>query len=366
MDGCEIDFADSTAGLWDSVVVDSTPDAFLNVKWGSTVKRTGNGSVRFQSFLSSTYIYLSKTISSVTELYMGFGFYWDSAAETLAAHAGNCVPMVVLASSTGAYQITLGIDVTSNVLKVFTGGTSGGTLQGTGSIAVSANTMHYVELHAVIHDSAGVIDVRLNGNSEIAVTGIDTNSAGGDIVTVLLGIVRSAAGGAFGGAGALFYDDIIINDTAGSVSNSWPGGAGIEMLTPNADGNYTAWTSTGGAVDYTEIDDVTTYGNLPDDNTTTILSAVANQRTSVGLAPTTLAGSVEAIMLCTYAKNSASGSDQMAQGVRIGSTDYDSTAFVPATSYGWRNDVLTLNPATAGRWLTSELDTMEQGFLRVT
>ena len=362
MDGCEIDFADNSAGLWDGATV-AAASATNFLKWASTIKRTGSGGVQMRAGINSNYAYLSKTIASVVEMYKGFGFYWDSYYP-LSEGAANVVSMVVLASNTGAYQVTLAIDITSNVLRVFRGG-SNGTLLGTGVTAVTADIQHYVEMNTVIHDTAGAITVRLNGNVEIAVTSVDTNTVGGDIVTIMVGVPRSSTAGN-GGRGSFYYDDIIINDTTGTVSNSWPNGAGVEMLVPSADGNYTAWTSTGGAVDYTEIDDVTTYGNLPDDDTTTILSGTLDQRTSVALSNTVQVGQVEAVMLCTYAKNSAAGADEMAQGVRISTTDYDSATFIPATSYGWQKNILTLSPATSARWTTAEIDAMEMGWRRAT
>ena len=362
MDGFEIDFANDSIGLWDSYTTNAAAGKLTYV---ATNKRTGNGGVRFLSTSSPFYMYLSKTLpGAYAELYFGFGLYFASTTSLDVASTPTGVPIFALRSSGGTTQITLAIHESTRVLMIYAGHNKG-TLLGSGSVALAANTMHYIEGRVVIHDSTGIVQIRLNGNMEINLSNVDTNVSGGDIKTINMGVTWNGSTSE-GASIDAFFDDVIINDTTGTVSNSWPDGAGITMLVPNEDGNHTAWTSTGGAVDYTEIDDVTTYGNLPDGDTTTILSGTTGQRTSVNLSNTTQPGSVEAIMLCTYAKNSVSGSDQMAQSVRIGSTDYDSTAFVPATAYGWRTDILTLNPATAARWLTSELDAMQQGFSRVT
>jgi len=364
MDGFEIDFADNTAGLWDAFAEASM--GLGDLYYTATNARTGGGCLRVQSSASSLYRYISKTLpSTYTELYIGFGFYWASSQALATSSSTSTVGLLTLLSSTATQQITLGINKSTHVIDVYRG-TNRDTLLGSSGSAVAADTMHYIELRVVISDTVGVVQVKLNGTTEINLSSQDTNNAGGgDIKTIRIGSVWNGSP-AQGGAIDAYFDDFIVNDTTGTVSNSWPTGAGIEKLVPNADGNYTAWTSTGGAVDYTEIDDVATYGNLPDDDTTTILSATTGQRTSVNLTNTTLAGSVEAVMLLSYAKNSAAGADQMAQFVRLSSTDYDETAFVPATTYGWQKDILTLNPATSARWLTSEIDGMEQGWKRVT
>lgn len=363
MDGEEIQFAADSPGLWDNVAFNSAG----KISYVSTHPRTGTGCFRVYTTTDSQYAYKSKTLpSTYTELYIQFGLYFASTQPLAARTTLTLIPLLALVSSTSVTQITLGINETSQVLQVYRGNNNTGTLLGSGSTGLAADTMHRVELRVVVDDGAGVVQARLNGNLEIDLSSQDTNNAGGgDIKSVNMGVTWN--GLASNGASIdAFFDDIIVNDTTGTVSNSWPNGAGIEKLTPNADGNYTAWTSTGGAVDYTEVDDVATYGNLPDDDTTTILSATLNQRTSVNLTPTTQAGTVQAVMLCTYAKNSAAGADEMSQGVRIASTDYDSTTFVPATSYGWHTDILTLSPATSARWTTSELDDTEIVWRRAT
>lgn len=364
MDGFEVDFADNTAGLWDafSRAAVLTAYSFYHV---STHPRTGTGCLRILCTNDAGYVFVSKTLpSAYTELYIQFGLYFAST-QALSATIGTTVPLLRLVSTTGVAQITLGINETSQVLEVRLG-RQDGTLLGSGSTGLAADTMHRVELRVVISDTVGVVQARLNGNLEIDLSAQDTNNAGGgDIKVMQLGVTTGSAA-SYGASIDAFIDDVIFNDTTGTVSNSWPGGAGVEKLTPNADGFYTAWTSTGGAVDYTEVDDVASYGTLPDDDTTTLLSATTDQRTSVNLTNTTLAGTVGGVMLCTYAKNSAAGADQMAQGVRIGATDYDSTAFIPATSYGWHTDILTLSPATSIRWTTAEIDGMQLGWKRVT
>lgn len=366
MDGFEIDFADDTAGIWTAVVKSSTP----TLSYQGSLKRTGGGALRCLSSTKAKNIYLSQTLASTyTEVYGGFGFRWASTTALDEGHAGSGVTMLALLSSGGSAQLSMTLDQSTNALRIYRGTPNDNVLLGSSSAAVTTDAWHYIEFHFLISDTVGVVQLKIDSTLVLDLSSQDTNVANTDIKTVQFGIPPAGgtpATNAGGGACDFYYDDFIINDTTGTVSNSWPNGAGIEKLVPNADGNYTAWTSTGGAVDYTEVDDVTTYGNLPDDDTTTILSSTTGQRTSVNLTNTTLAGSVEAVMLCTYSKNSAAGADQMGQFVRIGSTDYDSTAYVPATTYGWQKDILTLNPATSARWLTSAIDGMEQGWKRVT
>jgi len=358
MDGFEIDFADYDKGLWTSQSSSGAGNGDLF--YVSTQKRTGNGALYLYTG-GSFHANLSLSLgTNYTELYFAFGFRYSGSMSPFGGGATSIALLSTL-SSTSATQVTLALNATSKVLEVFRQ-SARDTLLASGSTPLTADTWYHIGLHVVISDTVGVADVKLNDVSEISTSSLDTNNSGSNINTILLGI--STEGGR--GGATFYFDDFVVNDTSGSVANGWLGAIGVEMLTPSADGNYSAWTSTGGAVDYTELDDVASYGSLPDDDTTTILSGTTDQRTSVALSDTTVSGQVEGVMLCTYAKNSGAGGDQMSQGVRLSSTDYDSTAFAPSTSYAWHLDVLTTNPATSARWTTSEIDGMEMGWKRVT
>jgi hypothetical protein len=356
MDGFEIDFADNLNGIWTTEFNSSSGNG--TVSYTSAQARTGTGSLRTQA--NATFqAYLQQSLgANYTELYFAFGFRYTG---TMTPFSGSSMGLLTTISSGGSTQVTLGINATSKVLEVYRGSTAG-TLLASGSTALLSDTWYHIGFRVVISDTVGVAEVRINDIADITASSLDTNVANTNIATINLGI-SSAAGR---GAADWNFDDFVVNDTSGSVANSWLGTVGIEKLTPNADGNYSAWTSTGGAVDYTEVDDVASYGSVPDDDTTTLLSSTTDQRTSVALTNTTIVGTVEGVMLCTYAKNSVSSGDQMAQGVRISSTDYDSTAFAPSSSYAWQLNVLTTSPATSARWTTSEIDGMEMGWKRVT
>lgn len=355
MDGFEIDFADKTPGLWDTYS-ESFSSACL-LEYASTYVRSGNGALRQRHTDSANDQYLSKTLpSTYTELYVGFGFRYDSGT-ALDGYYNATVPFFEFRSSTGDEQVTLGIDESTKVLRVFNGH-GNETILGAGSTALTADTWYYIEIHVVIDDSTGSVEVRLNGSTEISLSNVDTNWGGGDIQAIRIGFLPTDF--TRSGEGDFWFDDFMVNDTSGSVANDWPASAKIEMLVPDGDGNYSQWTSTG-VNDYTEVDDLATYGNLPDGDTTKLSHAVVGERASVTLTNTTIAGAVQALMLLSNVSVDSSG-DQMAQSVRLSGADYDQASFSPSTTYDYYTDVLSTNPATSAQWLTSEIDGMELGW----
>lgn len=364
-DGCEIDFADNAAGLWTGFTENSS--SLGDLAWVNTKARTGSGSVRIYSTSNGISRYIYKTLpSTYTEVFVGVGVLWDSGSAFTEGHNGAGVQFLSLVSSASNIQITMAIDTSTNVIRLYRGQINDNNLLGSGTTPITADIFHYIELNATINDTTGAATVKVDGITDITLTGIDTNTGTANVGTIRMGVLPSG-NITFGGAAADFYfDDVVVNDTSGTVANSWPNQAGVQLLTPNADGNYTAWTSTGGAVDYTEVDDVAAWGGLPDGDTTHLSSATTGQRTSVGLTGVTGAGDVLGVMLLTNAASSVATADTMNQFVRVNGTDYDSTAFSPGTSYAWRTDILTLNPDTSAAWTTAEIETMELGWQRVT
>lgn len=129
--------------------------------------------------------------------------------------------------------------------NVYTGNFS--TLIGTSQNSYSpiANWI-LLELYIKIHDSDGQIILRVNGNQELSFSGDtkpDDNTAFNSVYFYNL----------IGSAGKI--DDFILNDTTGSVNNSWTGGGRIVHLRPNADTTTKEWTLSSGSDAYALVDE---------------------------------------------------------------------------------------------------------------
>jgi len=353
MDGFEIDFADNSGGLWDAYEKGSN----RTIKYLSTNPRTGSGCVQFAGPAIDD-SWFSKTLpSSYIELFVGFGVKFSGS---IYGEYGGTFQLCAFYSSDGSVQVTIAMNNTSHVIEVWYWDTRYGTKLGSGSVGLVTDVWSYVEVNVIIDDTVGAVTVRLNGSEEIALTGVDTNKSGGDIKVFRLGNQTDAET-----SGTIYYDDVIINDTSGTVANSWPNQAGIYPLTPNGDGSYSEWTSTG-ANNYGEIDDLASYGSLPDGATSMLSSNTINTRASVTLTDTAVGGPVQSVMLIANHAVAATGADQMAQFVRVNGTDYDQTAFGGNVAFGYHTDILSENPDTGAAWLTTEIDDLEVGFKRVS
>lgn len=346
-DGFELDFADGSQGLWDSVQYDATRGTLQHLAGG----RSGNGYfwVNRQDTTLSDSNYITKTFTAQTEVYVGFGLFWNGEANPL----GSVYIPFQLLSSGAVSQLYMQIYTTTGKLRFRQGDA---TVIGDTTAVIKHNVWHYIELHLVVNDSTGSLEVRLDGVSQFNQTGIDTNNGGGNVGQIRIGTQPDNIG-----AGGFGFDDVVVIDTSGSVTNSWPNGAGIQPLNFDGDGNYSAWTSTG-VNDYTEVDEISSYGTLPDGDTTRLYSPLLNNRVSMTLDNTPTTGTVLGMMLLANAKQSLAGPDAIAHFLRISSTDYDQSSWTPSTSYGYQLDFLTASPATSVAFTTAEIDGMELGY----
>jgi hypothetical protein len=139
-------------------------------------------------------------------------------------------------------------------LQIYRGTTS--TVLATGTTVLALNTWYYIEIKVTFSNAAGVVELKLDGASEIASTGsLDTtNTANAYANQIVI---------AAGSNGQYDFDDLYLCDDSGSLNNTFLGVRRVQTVAASGPGSNTQMTpNTGtnhGAVDDTTPDDDTTY-----------------------------------------------------------------------------------------------------------
>lgn len=134
-------------------------------------------------------------------------------------------------------HVTLTINA-SRQLEVYRGSSSNVLLGATPLVdALALSTWYYIELKALLNDTAGTIDVRINGVNKLSLSAIDTKNAGTATVFNYLRVHLTPNNSTDKA------DDLYVCNGAGSLNNDFLGDMRIETLTPNGDGNYSQWTA---------------------------------------------------------------------------------------------------------------------------
>lgn len=279
---------------------------------------------------------------------------------------------IVPATATGvvgaAVYFPTAVPTTNNIILVLMDGTSeqlsvrgngsgaltvtrNGTVLATSTNILSTGVWYYIELKATIHNTAGVIQLRVNNVDWIASTGaLNTRNTAANQTT-------GPAFGTTAGAAVMQMDDLYFLDATTGTNIDFLGPCTVGILRPVAPGNYADWTSNGGN-NFGNVSD--TVGS--DGDTTFNQSATAGQIDSHIFSDLPAAsGNVYAIQHVIYAKQDAGAQRQIAPLQRSSGTNYPGTTVTTAGSYQYLLEVRDTNPATSAAWTVAEVNAAEFG-----
>lgn len=271
-----------------------------------------------------------------TQGVVGFGFYATNGMNS------RGIMLAVLDGTTE--QISIRTNSSSRLTV-----TRNGTVLATGSTVLSNSTWYYIELKFTIHNSSGVIELKLNGASEIASTGsLDTQNTGN---TQWNGVQFAAKNV---GSTAATYDDIYVLDPTTGTNTDFLGPVSVVALQPSAAGNAADWTPSSG----------TNHGAvaIQDGDTTFTESSTANDVDTFAYQHLPIsAGSVYAVQHVLVSRDpGATGS--IAPVCRQSSTNYAGSTQAVSSSWAYYTQIRDTDPATASAWTVSGVNSAEFGY----
>jgi len=282
-----------------------------------------------------------KNIPDLSEFYVRFGF-------TVTNPAGYKI-IIFSHSPTGKL---CSINISSTDVKIILYNDLGTPTEvASGNTTIDNDTWYLMEVYVKIADSGGVVTVKID-DTQIATFSGDTLTAGYTHVDYLsfLDYITGA------------IDDLALNDTNGSVDNSWCGDGKIIMLSPNGNGDLSQLAGSDGdsTNNYLLVDEFP-----KDDDTTYVEGSTVDQKDLYNLTPCSLTGS--AVIRRVYAearvKWTVSDTEQVALTIKTHSTEYDGPDISPVNAYNVKvlGTDYPLNPNTSAAWTVTELDALQVG-----
>lgn len=282
--------------------------------------------------------------------------------ETLIAHVivrPNSIgtERLVLAFNSGSSE-QLGLYyTTTGVLRVKTGVSGGGPWDATGPLLV-AGAVYQIEVAVYIHDTLGLLRVRVNGVDDPGLirTNVDTrgNTTNPDANRIRLHNLDADFDEFYCLQGASgFVAGDLLSDTSGNPL--------IATLFPTQQGNYLQWTGSAGGDHNLLIDEEQFNGDA--DYLTESLD-LDKESWLWGDLPLYAVSVRDAMTV--YGVRDGTGSNQVKidQFCRIGGTDYFSggdTGSLSGVAYQLICRRWAVNPATAAAWLVTEINLLESG-----
>jgi len=297
----------------------------------STTVRTGTYSLELRDGESVGY-----NVSGATAIYMGVAVYLDSVS-------GYTYDLISFFDS----------DQLMALIKTAIGGALvfevNNTDVATSERVIAAGGWYYIEVYYLPDDSTGVCTIRVNGTEWLTFSG-DTRN--GDNLAVVRLKYRSNQVGVT--TNDCYFDDLVINDTSGSVNNTWPGQQKLYLAVPNAAGDQTDLTPSAGN-NWDCVDEI------PTSTADYVSSATATEydlyNITDPLAGTETLGSV---VLNIVAKID-SGSGNIATTLKANVTEDDGANIGLTEAWQLYQQAWAVNPDDSAAWAPADIDDLQIG-----
>ena len=227
------------------------------------------------------------------------------------------------------------------------------------SIGLSQNTWAFVEILLTIHNTAGVITIKIDGQTALNLTSQNTrNGTTNDYNSFRLGGFNS------GSNLVIDVDDLYVLDGSGAAPrNTFLGDSRVDpRFTMTPAGATSAWTPTGASPNWECVNDTPTPNDDTDYNATATVGAVDTfTMQDAPVSGVTIYG----VQHCLNMKKNDVGPCTVAPVIRHGGTDLPGTAVPMSTSYGYKLQIAPeVAPGVA--WTEANFNAAEFGYKRVT
>jgi hypothetical protein len=304
--------------------------------------RYGTRNLRFRGGIGQVGACTKYLYADYSELYFGAAAWWgDTATRT---------NFQFLENATG--HVWVRRNGTTGLLEAGTG-VSG--LVATGSTPIPLSEWHFIEVYVKIADSGGRIIVKLDQRNssvdyEIDYTG-DTKNGG-------TGVINRLYFDGDNGTAHLRLTDFYVNDTTGTINNSWMGDMTVATLYPNGAGSSTQLNPSAGA-NWQNVDDAATDGD-----TSYNYSSAVGVKDLYGLSDTgPEVSAVFALSVLAVARKDTAGARTARTLIKSGAVEVEGGDITLLDAYATSATSHDLDPDGDVEWTKAALDALEAGIL---
>jgi hypothetical protein len=218
-------------------------------------------------------------------------------------------------------------------------------------VDMNSNQWYLMELYYKLHSTSGSLIMKIDGIQRLTYGG-NTNPTSQPGINR---IVWASSSSFCTPHQHRYLDDLALNDTSGSIDNSWCGPGRVERLAPNQDGDVLQWTPSSGS-HFQCVDEVP-----PNDNTDYVSADQANKKDAIHLAAFTDTNkTIERVWIETRAADYASMGSRMRAGLLTsGSYFMGDDVQLPYSYMRVMSPVYPKSPITGNAWSKAELDALQ-------
>ena len=204
-------------------------------------------------------------------------------------------------------------------------------------------------MKATIHNAALSFDVRMNGESWLSASGINTRQSSTNAYVNQMYLVRNYTA-------TVYVDDVYILDTAGATCNGFPGDVRISVIAPNDDGASAQWTCSTGSSHYQLVDE-NPYSLMHYLYTRGLNNIDLLDYVDISGSPTIIA-----VAFSFMAYKDDAGARSVAGVVRhSGTNNVNGTNVALSSTASWLKIFYETNPGTGAAWLVADFNAAQFG-----
>ncbi len=341
------------ANLWfdgfDSyaVVADINSQGYseTSITLGLTSGRFGGGGISLQD---GQYQYLAKSLTFGVEAWVGVAINCSSVA------SGDRAVCTFI--STAGVEGYVTFNPATSTVKVWRGMQN--ALLGSAVISGFAhNAWVWWDIHYKYDTSVGIFEVWYNDVQVLNLTAQNTAQDTGQTGISTISIGSNAMGSGQPCLGMIF-DDIVINDTTGTLNNGRQGDSRIETLVPTSDATPNNGTPSTGTSHFAMVDeahwDTTSYITMTDTTGQEELFGFA----SLVSTPT----AISAVHVVILAENSDAGTAALESVLVSSATELDGVSTNLTSSWGRYTWLYESDPHTSAAWTLAAVNSAEAGW----
>jgi hypothetical protein len=326
-------------------VVNSTP----------TPRAPGSYCLKFTQSSTQTGIRTWTLAAAKTEIWLRVAVYisnWQPAEG----------PIISLLDSTGISQITINWHGGDQLLRVRSGVWSG-TALGTSTFGMANPAWHLVEVRwkttTTTSSTDGVIEVWIDGGRAINLTAVDSTATSIlNVQGLVLGLSNNNP--TSGSTSYEAYDDLAVNDTAGTINNGQIGDGRVVILKPSGPGSNTGQTrgGTDSGANWSQVDE------FPPSMTDYVYASTVGTRDTYAIEdiPSGVTGwGINSVDVIAYGQNSDAVAGSLAPTVVSGATTNEGTATPLSTTPAYVHQQYEIDPNTGAAWTATALNALEAG-----
>ena len=318
---------------FESGLLDEEADAGNNHSIVTSPVRTGTYALRVGNNSGN---YARWSIPATDVIYAGWAFRTESISN-------NLQNILFVKSSNSNLELEANLDHSLNVAR-------GSTVLATSAGSVwQFDTWHYIEMYIYIANASGRAVVKVDGNTVIDFTGDTQENSDADLTQFELRPIHNSIS---------YVDDVVVNDDAGSVNNTYPGIISLEPVFPDSAGDTTQ-LQRGGTDSGNNWDQV---DEQPADGVSYVYDTVVDDNDLYNLADFTLpAGASISNVIVQARAQIDSGAGNMRVMLKAGTTEAEGSTEVLAASYKILSQEWDVNPDDSGAWEEADIDALQIG-----